>query len=134
MSKKTAVLTAITAILVVALAVGGIILYKSFAPKETSGSKKVTVTITDTVHGGDPRTEQYSTDDVYLSELLLNKGLVTVENGQYGYFVVSANGITADASQNEYWMIYVNGQFGNYGISEQPVTDGDSYELKLEKY
>ena len=51
----------------------------------------------------------------------------------YGLFVNSVNGVTADYSTTgTYWAIYVNGEYGQYGIDQQPVNDGDVFRLAVE--
>ncbi len=47
----------------------------------------------------------------------------------------TVNGLTADfTTGNAYWAIYVNGEYGSYGLSQQPVTDGDTYAIVYETY
>lgn len=49
-------------------------------------------------------------------------------------FITTVNGLTADyAADGAYWAIYVNDEYGQYGASEQPVTDGDTYKLAYTK-
>lgn len=43
-------------------------------------------------------------------------------------FINTINGETADYNvDGSYWAIYVNGEYGMYGINEQPVMDGDVF-------
>ncbi|MPM76904.1 hypothetical protein SDC9_123903 [bioreactor metagenome] len=57
------------------------------------------------------------------------------EDTQYGYTVYSINGAEANFNDgNAYWAIYVNGEYGNYGVDTQPVTDGDTYAFVYETY
>jgi ABC-type phosphate/phosphonate transport system substrate-binding protein len=49
-------------------------------------------------------------------------------------FITTVNGLKADYNADgAYWAIYVNDEFGQYGASEQPVTDGDTYKLEYTK-
>ena len=42
----------------------------------------------------------------------------------------TVNGETADFNTDgAYWSFYVNGEYCNYGISEQPVEDGDAFQI-----
>ena len=51
----------------------------------------------------------------------------------FGMMVEVVNGEQAIyAEDNAYWAIYVNGEYGNYGIDSQPVNDGDVYSLVYE--
>ncbi|MBE6680780.1 MAG: DUF4430 domain-containing protein [Ruminococcaceae bacterium] len=48
--------------------------------------------------------------------------------------VMVINGVRADYNlDGAYWAIYVNDGYGNYGISEQPVTDGDCFRFEYTK-
>ena len=52
------------------------------------------------------------------------------EDGPYGLSVLSVNGESAIyETDGAYWSFYVNGDYCNYGISEQPVMDGDTFQI-----
>ena len=54
--------------------------------------------------------------------------------GDYGLMIDTVNDVKADFNvDGAYWSIYVNGEFGNYGIDDQPVTDGDTYGITYTK-
>ena len=49
--------------------------------------------------------------------------------------VKNVNGITAEyETDGTYWAFYVNGEYCNYGISSQPVEDGDAFQIVYEIY
>ena len=54
------------------------------------------------------------------------------EEGEYGLYVDTVNGIKAD-NINAYWAFYVNGEYCNYSIDRQPVNDGDVFEIVYEE-
>ncbi len=93
-----------------------------------------------TVVGKDGSSKDYAgrTDAAYLKDLMddmTKNGDFTYvgEEGQYGLFVTTINGVKADFNTDaSYWAIYVNGEYGSYGISEQPVNDGDSFKFVYE--
>ena len=65
------------------------------------------------------------------------KGDLTIdaEESAYGLYIKGVNGLTADyAADGAYWGIYVNGEYGQFGIESQPVADGDAFSLVYEKY
>lgn len=105
-------------------------------PKTTAGAKHVTVTIKE--EDGMENTCEADTDAEYLVQVLdeLQKaGKLTYEavDSDYGPYVTTINDIVADYNVNsKYWAIYVNGEYGSYGIGEQPVTDGDVYTFAVE--
>ena len=55
-------------------------------------------------------------------------------DSEYGLFITSINGITADGSDGAYWSIYVNGEYGQYGADSQPVNDGDAFSFRYETF
>ena len=73
-------------------------------------------------------TKEYTlkTDAEYLQQAMdETKGLTYEEESG---FVNTINGETADWNVDQsYWAIYVNGEYGQYGIASQPVSDGDVY-------
>ena len=77
-----------------------------------------------------------NTDAEYLLEALQSVAEIDGEESpEYGYTLYTVNGLTADfTTGNAYWAIYVNGEYGSYGLSQQPVTDGDTYAIVYETY
>ena len=56
------------------------------------------------------------------------------EDGDYGLMVTTVNGERAIyAEDGAYWSFYVNEEYCNYGISEQPVEDGDAFKIVYTK-
>lgn len=124
---KSIFIAAVAAVVVVVFL---IILSLMFAPKPQSGEKSITVTLTD--NNGVDTVYEHSTDAEYLLEAVREiEGLeLQGEEGEYGFFITAINGITADYSVDQsYWAIYVNGEYGSYGIESQPITDGDAFSL-----
>ncbi len=147
MSKKTRsiIISAVAVLLVAALAIGGYFIYEEYRPKpedtvsnlssgEQAAKKKVTLIITDSVNGGESKTYNLETNADYLDKLLEESGVIEGKEGAYGFEITTANGVVADNGKNQYWAIYVNGEYGNYGASSQPVNNGDSFEIKLESW
>ena len=66
------------------------------------------------------------------------KGLLDeiAEGGDFSYeetagLIITVNDERADFSKdNAYWAIFVNDEYGQYGMSEQPVSDGDAFRLE----
>lgn len=54
-------------------------------------------------------------------------------DSEFGLVVDTVNGERADYTlDGAYWAIYVNEEYGNFGVDSQPVVDGDTYTLKYE--
>lgn len=130
-SKKSILLSVLAVVLVAALAVGAYFLYDSLKPKVQEGSKTVTVMVT--MDGEILQNKSYKTNEEYLEGLLRENDIAEFSSGQYGVYIESACGIKAD-STSEFWAIYLNGEMTQYGASEQPIKDGENYELRLEKF
>ena len=83
MKNKKIVLTAMVLVLVIALLAG---IYAASGKKAVEGAKAVTIVI---VHkDGTQKTLEYNTDHNYLSELLLEKDLVTgYASEEYGFTI-----------------------------------------------
>lgn len=128
--KRRLWLTVGALVLLVALFLG---IWWRYAEKSTVGSKSIVITVT----YADKTEESYKlkTDAEYLKEAAQAVLTLDGEDTQYGYTVYSINGAEANFNDgNAYWAIYVNGEYGNYGVDTQPVTDGDTYAFVYETY
>lgn len=130
-SKKTILLSVLAVVLVAALAVGAYFLYDRLKPQAQEGEKTVTVMVVK--DGQTLQKKSYNTDAKYLEGVLKENDIAEFSIGQYGAYIDSVCGIKADSTQ-EFWAIYLNGEMTQYGASEQPVKDGETYELRLEKF
>ncbi len=73
------------------------------------------------------------TDKETVGEALQELNLIDGEEGEYGLFVKTVNGITADYdADGVYWAFYVNGEYAASGVDVTQITEGDSYALKVE--
>ena len=105
-------------------------------PKTSAGAKHVTVTIKE--EDGMETTLDADTDAEYLVQVLDElqaAGKLSYEavDSDFGPYVTTINNIVADYNVNgKYWAIYVNGEYGSYGIGEQPVADGDVFTFSVE--
>lgn len=106
------------------------LIYGKFSEKPVEGSKAVTIEVINS----EEKSTMYElqTDAQFLQQAMDEaEGLEYVgEEGPYGIQVKSVNGEEAvyetDAA---YWGFFVNGEYCNYGISEQPVEDGDAFQI-----
>ncbi len=74
------------------------------------------------------------TDKGNLGEALLEHNLVSGENGAYGLYVKTVNGITADYNINQtYWAFTKNGESMLSGVDGAEISDGEHYELVYTK-
>ena len=100
---------------------------KEEAPAADAVSFKVVVTDLD----GKETTFEYSSNAASVGEALVTEGLIEGHETEYGLYIDTVNGITADwEKDNAYWCIYVNDEMSNYGVSSQPVNDGDAFRFE----
>lgn len=96
------------------------------------GSVKITVIVVDA--DGNETNFVVSTDKETVGDALLEQNLIEGEEGDYGLYVKTVNGITADYDTDKtYWAFYVNGEYASTGVDSTPVNEGDTYEFKVEK-
>ena len=75
-----------------------------------------------------------STDKKFVGEALLDLGLIEGEEGPYGLYVKTVNGITADYDVDQtYWAFYVNNEYAVSGVDTTDITWGYTYSFKVEK-
>lgn len=109
-----------------------LVLWSVFGPKTTEGSKTVSLSVV--AEDGEETTYDAKTDALVLQELmdeLKEDGLTySGTESEYGLMVDTVNGVRADYTlDGAYWSFYVNDEYCNYGISEQPVNDGDDFSI-----
>lgn len=74
------------------------------------------------------------TEEKTVGAALLKEGLIEGEEGPYGLYIKSVNGITADYdTDGTYWAFYINGEYAMSGVDTTEITPDASYMLKVEK-
>lgn len=95
------------------------------------GNVKFNFTVTDS--NANVRTYQINTDKSIVGEALEELGLIEGEEGAYGIYVKTVDGITLDYNKDgKYWAFYVNGQYASYGVDKTEIKDGAEYSFKAE--
>lgn len=60
-------------------------------------------------------------------------GLIAGEESEYGLYVKTVNGITADYDKDGvYWAFYINGEYAQTGVDSTKIAEGESYSFKVE--
>lgn len=96
------------------------------------GDTKFAFTVTD--QNGSDTVFEIHTDKETVGEALLEVGLIEGEESEYGLYVKTVNGITADYDKDGvYWAFYVNGEYAQTGVDSTAVTEGEAYAFKVEK-
>lgn len=112
-----------------------VIAYQNFKPKTVEDAKTVAIEVID--DQGESTAYEVHTDAEYLLQAMEETEGLTFdgEEGDYGFTVYTVNDVTADFNTDAaYWSFYLNDEYCNYGISEQPVNNGDEFTIKYEVY
>lgn len=95
------------------------------------GSTVFTLTVTDL--DGKETSFEIHTDKKTVGEALLDTGLIAGEEGQYGLYVTTVNGITLDWDKDgKYWAFYIDGEYATTSLDLTDITPDASYSLKAE--
>ena len=123
----------IAVIALVILMIAALVVYMFYGQRPSPGSKSITLSIV--YMDGSRDDYKLRTDEEYLFDAANGiDGLVIEGHTDGSYFYMDAiNGVSADYdADGAYWAIYVDGTYGTYGIKDQPIEDGVSYEIRYE--
>ena len=68
-----------------------------------------------------------------VGEALLELKLIAGEEGQYGLYVKTVNGITADYDKDGvYWAFYINDEYALTGVASTKIDESAHYSFKVE--
>lgn len=96
------------------------------------GSTKFTFKATDA--DGKTTVFNVSTDKTIVGEALQDAGLISGEEGQYGLYVKTVNGITLDYDKDGmYWAFYINDEMAPTGVDMTEIKPGEVYSFKAAK-
>ena len=76
------------------------------------------------------------TDKTTLGEALLDIELIAGEDSEYGLYVKTVNGVTADFDKDgSYWAFYIDGEYAQTGVDQTKLEKGKGrlYTFKIEK-
>lgn len=125
MKKNTKIVLGVVALVVVVAVLLGV--YFAARPDAVEGAKALTVTV---VHGdGSEKVFDVHTDAEYLAEALIENEIVEDNQTEWGLYILTADGETADEANQEWWCMTKAGEMCMYGASETVIADGESYEL-----
>ena len=127
MSKKKSV---VAGLVLAVMVLAALFAWKSFAPQAVEGDKTITVEV---VHGdGSEKSFTISTDSENLRGALEQEdGLVIGDESEYGLFVTTVDGETADSANEEWWCFSKNGEALMTGVEDTMIADGEQYEITL---
>lgn len=120
--------TLIALIVLVVLVIGAFAVWKVNAPQGQTGDKTILVSVVVDTETSDFVIE---TDAEFLRGALEQEGLVEGTESEYGLYVTTVNGITADESQQQWWCFTRDGGTLETGVDSTPIADGEHYEITL---
>ena len=120
-NNKKIIIAVIALCLVVALALTA---YFLLIPRGVEGEKTITFEVI--VDDELVTSVVINTDALYLRQALEEAGLVTPDEGS---MIETVYGITADGTDGAWWIFTQNGQWLDFGADDQPIKDGEVYEL-----
>ena len=75
-----------------------------------------------------------NTDETTVGDALLALELFTGDESEYGLYVKTVNGITAEYEvDGTYWAFCINGEYATSGVDTTDIVPGSAYMLKVEK-
>lgn len=128
MSKKNRSILIGVAILLV-LVIAALVVYNVTRPQAQAGSKTITVEV---VHKDESRKEfTITTNAENLRGALDQENLVQGSESEYGLFIETVDGETADSANQEWWAVTKDGTMTETGVEGIMIADGEHYELTL---
>lgn len=142
--RKWVALWMLCAMLIAAMAVGTVGYCESAQAAEVQtvaeiqptvlGEGQTVFTFTVVDQEGNETHFEIHTDKETVGDALLELELIDGEAGQFGLYVKSVNGVTADYDVDKtYWAFYINGEYGFTGVDTTKVEAGAAYMFKVEK-
>ena len=94
----------------------------------------ITITVEVINSAGEHTDHTITTTASMLADALLEAGFVEGPVEEYGLYITTVDGETADWNTDQaYWALSQNGEYLMTGASDTPIHDGDHYELTYTK-
>ena len=75
-----------------------------------------------------------NTDEETVGAALLKLGVIAGDDSEYGLYVKTVNGETADYdADGTYWGLYINGEYAMTGVDATTLEAGTTYAFRVEK-
>ena len=98
-------------------------------PAPQQGGKTIAVQVG--LLDGESSDYTIQTDEEYLRGALESIDLIEGSESEYGLFVTTVDGVTADDSKQQWWCFTKGGEMLNTGVDSTPIADGDTFEITL---
>ena len=124
MKNKKLILALVALVAVIAVMAG---VYMATRPETVEGAKTITVEVT-----AEEKTVVFTvkTDAATVGEALMSVNLLAGEEGPYGLYIKSVNGMIADFDVDQtYWAFNIGGEYAMTGVDQTEITEGTVYQL-----
>lgn len=95
----------------------------------TGESKSFTLAVTHA--DGSVKNFDLTSDKEMLGDALAAEGLIEGEDSEYGLFITTVDGETADSGAQQWWALTVDGEMAATGVDSTPISEGAAYGLTL---
>ncbi len=96
------------------------------------GEKSFLFTVVD--DNGEETGFNIRTDKTFVGEALQELGLIDGEDGPYGLYVKTVNGITYDYdADGKYWAFYLDGEYAPTGVDVTEIDESVAYSFRVQK-
>ena len=124
-NKNRSILVGVAILLV--LVIAALVIYNVTRPQAQAGSKTITVEV---VHKDESRKEfKITTSAENLRGALDQENLVQGSESEYGLYIETVDGETADSANQEWWAVTKDGTMTETGVEGVMIADGEHYEL-----
>jgi hypothetical protein len=74
------------------------------------------------------------TDKDTVGAALIEHGLISGDDSEFGLYIKKVNGITADFDEDQtYWAFYINGEYAMTGVDTTKIDENAVYRLEYTK-
>lgn len=95
------------------------------------GETSFTFSVTDAE--GNESLFEVHTDQTTVGAALQECNMIEGEDSEYGLYVKTVNGITADYDKDgTYWAFYIDGEYASTGVDTTDIKEGSVYAFKVE--
>ena len=115
-------------VLAAAMVLFGVVFWLN-RPVGAQGEKTIAVQIV--AADQSDKTYTITTQEKFLRGALEQESLIAGEESQYGLFVKTVDGVTADDSLQQWWCFTKDGVSLETGVDTTPIADGDHFEITL---
>ena len=125
--KKTKIIPIIAVCVLIALIIGAVLLYNANKPQAQAGDKNIVVTV---VHKDESKKEfKINTSAENLRKACEEQNLIAGDESEYGLYVKTVDGETADDANQEWWCVTKGGEMLMTGVDDTMIADGEQYEF-----